>query len=303
MLVASEVPPDIWSNVGSTAVAFVPSLLIGGTTVLYLWAAWRVGRLHPDDPWSKRRTWAFLGAMALTFASIELFVGVYDAVIYYDHMIQHLMLIMMAAPLVAMGAPLELIRRASSGSTHRAVVRALDSNVAGVIGHPLVGFVLYAVTIPTAHLTVLYNVSLTNGVAHDGEHLVFLVVGYLFWRPVVAIEPSRRRLHPGMRLVYLMLSVPVDTFCGLVLFSTNHEMFPYYNTFKRAWGPTLVGDLHIGGAIMWLGGDALMVLAMIPVTIQLVRHEEALAKEVDAELDAALRAGASGGGLPPREDR
>ena len=113
------------------------------------------------------------------------------------------------------------------------------------MGHPLTGLVLYAVLIPVAHLTSLYNFTLTHDLAHDNEHLAFLVVGYLFWRPVVAIEPSRHPLHPGLRLVYLALAIPVDTFSGVALVSAAHEMFPYYNTFRRSWGPSLVSDLHM----------------------------------------------------------
>ncbi len=292
-MLADAVPPDIWGNVGSTAIAATPSLLIGGATALYLLGARRVARLHPDEPWSRSRSAAFVGAMALTFVAIELFLGVYDDVLFYDHMIQHLVLIMLAAPLIAMSAPLELLRSATAGRAHQLVARALDSEAAGVLGHPLVGFLLYTVLIPLAHLTPLYGYSLTHDLAHDNEHLAFLVVGYLFWRPVVAIEPSRHRLHPGIRLVYLMLAVPIDTFCGLVLVSTNHEMFPYYGTFTRTWGPSLVGDLHLGGAIMWIGGDSLMALAMIPVAVALVRYEERRAALVDAELDAMAASSSS----------
>jgi cytochrome c oxidase assembly factor CtaG len=285
--------PDIWGNLGSTQLALTPSLLIGGAAALYLWGVRRVNSKDPDARWSPRRTLAFLGAMVLVFVSIELVIGVYDSELYYDHMVQHLLLIMVAAPLIAMGAPLELARRATSGTAHRIVAGALDSRVGAFVLHPLVGFVLYAVTIPVAHLTQFYNYSLVHDQAHDLEHLVFLVVGYLFWRPVVAIEPTRHPLNPWLRLVYLMAAVPVDTFCGLALTSASHELFPFYETFRRPWGPSLLTDLHIGGSIMWVGGDTLMLVAMIPVVAQLVRSEEAKTRELDAALDAE-RARAAG---------
>ena len=163
---------------------------------------------------------------------------------------------------------------------------ALGSRPAEVIGHPITGFVVYALLIPVAHLTSLYNYTLSNDLAHDNEHLAFLVVGYLFWRPVIAIEPSRHPLHPGVRLVYLALAVPVDTFSGIALVSAAHEMFPYYDTFTRSWGPTRIADLHIGGSIMWIGGDGLMGLAMIPCLAQWLRYEDLRTAELDARLDA-----------------
>ena len=223
--------------------------------------------------------------MVVTFGAIELFVGVYDDSLFYDHMIQHLLLVMVAAPLIAMGAPFELLSRATTGATHRVVTKVLGSRVAEVVGHPITGFALYAVLIPIAHLTTLYNYALTHDLAHDNEHLAFLVIGYLFWRPVVGVEPSRHPLSPGLRMVYLMLAIPVDTFSGLALVSATHEMFTAYYNVHRAWGPSLVGDLHIGGAIMWVGGDTLMVLALIPIVVQWVRYEDERARKLDAELD------------------
>src|SRR5579863_2337646 len=200
LLLAGEVPQDIWHNVGATTIAFTPCLLIFGVLALYLLGVYRFDRLHPETPWSRRRTTAFVGGTAVTFVALQLFVGVYDDVLYYDHMIQHLLLIMVAASLYAMGAPLDLLERATRGRSHRVVTGVLGSRVAEVIGHPVTAFVLYAALIPATHLTSLYNFTLSNDLAHDNEHLAFLVVGYLFWRQVVAIEPRRHPLHPGVCL-------------------------------------------------------------------------------------------------------
>lgn len=284
-LLASVALPNIEHQLGSTGIALIPTILIAGATALYVWGVIRVNRRELGQRWSAKRTVAFLSAMALVFAAIELVVGVYDDTLFYDHMIQHLMLIMLAAPLIAMSAPLELLERSTTGSAHDTVVWLMGSRLAGVVGHPITGFLLYAVLVPAMHLTSFYNTMLTNDLAHDNEHLLFLIVGYLFWRPVVAVEPSRHPLTPGLRLVYLMLAVPIDTFSGLVLLSANHEMFSAYLNVHRTWGPSLIGDLHIGGAIMWVVGDSLMALAMIPVVIVWVRHEDRAARRVDAELD------------------
>ena len=265
--------PDIGQHLGATGIQITPSILIGGAAGLYVWGVLRANRMDPDRRWSVRRTISFLGAMGLVFVAVELVIGVYDDTLFYDHMVQHLILIMVAAPLIAMGAPLELLVRATTGSVQRVVNRALDSPVANVVGHPITGFALYAVLIPAVHLTGLYDTMLTNEFAHDNEHLFFLIVGYLFWRPVVAIEPSRHPLTPTLRLVYLMLALPVDTFSGLVLLSTNHEMFSSYLGTHRTWGPSLLGDLHIGGTIMWAAGDSLIALAMILVIASWLRDD------------------------------
>jgi cytochrome c oxidase assembly factor CtaG len=241
--------------------------------------------LHPENRWSVRRTSAFAGGLVVTFAAVEGFVGVYDDVLFYDHMIQHLMLIMVAAPLFAMAAPIELLERATGGAAHRAVAKGLGSKVAELVAHPAVDFLLYAILVPVCHLTSFYNYTLTHQQAHNAEHLLFLVVGYLFWRHVVAIEPSRHPLPPAVRMLYLALAMPVDTFTGLALASTSHELFPAYAAIHRTWGPSLVRDLHIGGEIMWICGDTLMLLAMIPVAVQWLRYDKGV--DVDRRLGAS----------------
>ena len=274
-------------NFGATEIGAVPTVMLVGVLVLYLWGVRHFNANH-DERWSGWRTAAFVAGLAVTAVAIESFIGAYDDVVFFDHMIQHLMLVMVAGPLLALGAPLDLADRGTTGGVHQAVRSVLGSRVAEFIGHPIVAFLLYAILIPVTHLTNLYNLTLTNDLMHDTEHLAFVVVGYLFWRPVVGIEPSRHPLIIPMRLVYLFFAVPIDTFTGVALVSTGHELFPYYLTFHRGWGPSLVDDLHIGGTIMWVFGDSLMGLAMVPVVMQWFRDEDRRTAVLDAELDAEL---------------
>ncbi len=279
-----------------TTLKFDPvSVLLVAVGVLYAVGVQRFGAIHPGQGWSVRRTAAFMAGLVVALVSLDSFIGVYDTELFYVHMIQHLMLIMIAAPLLAMGAPADLLERATTGRPHRWVEGALGSRLAEIVGHPIVDFALYAVLIPVAHLTSFYNSAVTTPALNDFEHLLFLVVGYLFWRHVVAIEPSRHPLSPPLRLIYLALAVPVDTFTGLTLASTSHELFPALTALHRSWGPTAVLDLHMGGAIMWVGGDSLMFLAMIPCAILWMRYEEQRATEIDRQLDLD-RARASAGG-------
>jgi len=136
---------------------------------------------------------------------------------------------------------------------------------------------------------------------HNAEHLVFLVVGYLFWRQIFGNDPNKYRLHPGLQFFYLFLAIPIDTFTGLSLAGATKEMFPAYLATHRAWGPTYVNDLHIGGSIMWVVGDTLMLWPMIPVALRWMHREERKAARIDRELDAqAATAAAADGAQPPR---
>lgn len=298
------VAPLTWHRLG--AVRFDPvTVVLVVLAVLYAVGVRRFAELHPGAGWSIRRSAAFFGGVAVAVVAVDSVIGVYDVVLFYDHMIQHLMLIMIAAPLLAMGAPVDLLERATTGSTHRAAQAALGSRVAEVVAHPIVDFILYAVLIPVAHLTSFFNTAVTTPAVDNGEQLAFLGIGYLFWRHVVAIEPSRHRLIPPIRLVYLALAIPVDTFTGLTLASTSHSLFPALVAIHRDWGPSPVLDLHTGGAIMWVGGDTLMLFGMIPCAILWMRYEERRAAEIDRQLDLGLGAGAvhrPGDPLPPSPD-
>ncbi|HLH28120.1 MAG TPA: cytochrome c oxidase assembly protein [Acidimicrobiales bacterium] len=298
LLAATGTAPLDWGRLGATRIdLFLPLFVALGAA--YVLAARLVGERDPGSRWSSRRTLAFLLGLLAALVATDSVIGVYEDTLFYVHMIQHLLLIMVAAPLLAMGAPAELCLRATSGRAHAAVERALSSKVAEVAAHPVVDFVLYAFLIPVCHLTGFFNLTLQHPVVLWLEHLLFLAVGYLFWRHVVAIEPSRHRLHPGVRLLFLALAVPVDTFTGLTLASAAHEMFPAYAAQHRTWGPSLVLDLHIGGDVMWVGGDVLMFLGMVPVAVLWVRHEERRALELDRQLDAAREAWAAGDGPGP----
>jgi cytochrome c oxidase assembly factor CtaG len=279
-------PPLRGSRLFSTQFAFVPMAMIVGALVLYLWGVRRNNLLHPRHLWSAGKTTAWIGALFTSGLSIFTFVGVYDGELFWVHMVQHLLLIMVAAPLFAIASPIELAWRSTTGTAHIAVTEALRSGVAKFLGHWAVAFVLYAVLIPISHLTSWYNLTLENAGLHNAEHLAFLVVGYMFWRQIFGNDPNCYRLHPAMQFFYLFLAIPIDTFTGLSLAGATKELFPAYFATHRTWGPSYVNDLHIGGSIMWVVGDTLMLWPMIPVALRWMRREERNAERIDRELDA-----------------
>jgi putative copper resistance protein D len=279
-------PPLRGSQLFSTPFDFVPVAMILVALGLYAWGVRRNNALHPRHRWSAGKTAAWVGALFTTGISLFSFIGVYDGELFWDHMVQHLLLIMVAAPLFAIASPIELAWKATSGPAHIAVTEALRSGVAKFFGHPAVAFVLYAVLIPMSHLTSWYNLTLEHESVHNAEHLAFLLVGYLFWRQVFGNDPNRYRLHPALQFFYLFLAIPIDTFTGLSLAGATKELFPAYLATHRAWGPSYVDDLHIGGSIMWVVGDTLMLWPMIPIALRWMHMEERKADRIDRELDA-----------------
>jgi len=303
MLAEAGLPPLRGSEFLSTQFNAIPLLMILVALALYLWGVRRVNERYPRHPWSKGKTAAFVTALVVTGLAVFTFIGVYQQELFYDHMIQHLMLIMVAAPLFVIGSPIDLAWRASAGQARQRIARVLRSKASQVIGHPIFAFLLYAIVIPISHLTSWYNYTVEQPSVDDLEHLIFLGIGYLFWSHIFGSDPHKFRLHPGGQFLYLFLAIPIDTFTGLALDQASRELFPAFYAFHRTWGPSLVEDLHIGGVIMWVGGDLLMSWPMVPVAIGWMHLEERRAARADLEADAiassASRRAVSGDLLGP----
>jgi cytochrome c oxidase assembly factor CtaG len=232
---------------------------------LYLWGVFRVARRHPARPWPAWKTGMFLAGLAVVVLATESGIGVYDDALFWDHMVQHLMLIMVAPVLLIFGQPITLLMHASRNPLHSWVKRILRSRVASFLTWPVFGCVAYAVAVIGAHLTGFANLVETNQAVHNAEHALFLVVGYLFFLPVLGREPIRWRLTYPVRFVILVLLMPVDTFTGLMLGygSAGSPGIPAGP--RPAWAPLPLSDLHDGGAVMWIGGDAIMFGLMMLV--------------------------------------
>jgi putative copper resistance protein D len=230
---------------------------------LYSYGAWRVRQRHPARPWPRRWTASFVSGLVMIAVATQSFIGAYDDALFWTHMVQHLLLIMVAPPLLVLGRPATLLLHASRNPLHRIVTTVLRSRPVSVLTHPIVGLSLYAGTVVGTHLTNFMNLVVTNAAVHNAEHALYLLVGFLFFLPLVGREPIRWRLSWPSRTGLLILAMPVDTFTGVVLNEATSPMFPAYQAGRPAWAPSALHDLHIGGAIMWVGGDWIMLIAIL----------------------------------------
>jgi len=256
---------------------------------LYLWGAQRVARRHPARPWPAWRTAMFLGGLAVVVAAMQSGIGTYDDVLFWDHMVQHLMLIMIAPPLLIAGQPVTLLLHASRNPLHTWAKRFVRSPAVSFLTWPVLGFLGYGAAIAAAHLTDLANLVQTNETLHNAEHAAYLLIGYLFFLPILGNEPIRWRLSYPVRFVILVLVMPVDTFTGLVLGYGNAGTPGVAVGPRPAWAPGQVQDLHWGGALMWIGGDAIMFGLMMLVFLAWSRDERPAASG-RGWLEAARRA-------------
>jgi cytochrome c oxidase assembly factor CtaG len=242
---------------------------------LYGWGVIRVGRRHPARPWPRWRTGLFGAGLLVIVVATESGIGAYDDLLFYDHMSQHLLLLMVAPPLLISGRPLTLLLHASRNPLHTWAKRVIRSRVASFLTWPVFGTVLYAAAVLAAHLSGIANVVEQNQTVHNAEHALFVVIGYLFFLPILGTEPIRWRLSYPVRFVLLVLLMPIDTFTGVAL-GYGSASSPGVPTGARpAWAPSPVSDLHTGGAVMWVGGDGIMFALMMIVFLMWARDERA----------------------------
>jgi putative copper resistance protein D len=256
----------------------------------YLTGTWRVRRRHPARPWPLARTLAFFLGLAVIAVATQSSIGAYDDVLFSVHMVQHLLLIMVAPPLLVAGRPITLLLHASRNPLHTWVKRIVRSRTVTALTWPPGTVILYAVVVAATHLTPFMNLVLTNDAVHNAEHALYLLVGYLYFLPLIGSEPLRWRVSPFGRYALLLATMPVDTAVGVVLMLLPHEIFPAYAQTGRHWGPGLVTDLHQGGFIMFAGSDLIMALLGVTLAVSLVRQPPARSAPGRPDAAAALDA-------------
>jgi putative copper resistance protein D len=258
-------------------------LLAGG---LYLWAVRRVEREHPANRPPRGRTWAFMGGLVAIALALISPIEAYEGQLFTVHMVQHMLLELVAAPLLLLGAPITLALRAASPSVRRGLLAFLQSRVIHLISFPLVAWLLFAGVNWGWHFSDLYNQALENVPLHYFQHFTFLAAALLFWWPVIGLDPSPWRLPHPLRLFYLFLAMPQNSFLGVAIMSAPHILYQHYLTNLRTWGPAPLDDQSIGGIVMWVFGDVVFLAAMALVVASWVRLEDRKTARLDARLDA-----------------
>jgi putative membrane protein len=284
------VPPDP-PTLASLVLGWHFEPVIGGgllaSGVAWLLLVRRVRRLHPDHPVPVARSAAFLGGLAAIAVALLSGIERYDTTLFSVHMVQHLLLMLVAAPLIALAAPVtQLLRAASPGVRRSWLLPVLHSHVVAVVGHPVVAWLAFTLVIWLSHFSPLFDLALEDRGIHDLEHFAYLGSALLFWWPVVAADPARRRLPYPVRALYLLLQLPVNSFLGMAILFANTPLYQHYVTLGSPYGINPLADQQLAGGLMWLGGDVVFIAAILAVVAAWMRHEERDAPAAERRAEA-----------------
>lgn len=224
-----------------------------------------------------RRAGAFAAGLVVLVAALLSPLAAVAEELNWVHMVQHMLLMNVAAPLVVLGAPLRVTlwalpvgaRRAWGGALGR-----LDGWRPGgyLLGQALLMWALYGLVLWVWHVPRFYEAALRAPRLHDLQHLSFFVVSCLFWR--VLLDPVRRlALSRALSVVYLFATSLHATLLGVFMALSPAAWYPIYEPRVRAWGLTALEDQQVAGLIMWM--PACMIYAAIAaVLFGLWLHEE-----------------------------
>jgi cytochrome c oxidase assembly factor CtaG len=263
----------------------VISLALLAAAALYLWG---VARLHRrGDRWPAGRSLVFLGGLVAVASVTVSGIAAFDTILLSVHMVQHMVLSMIAPILLALGAPVTLALRTLPPSPRRILLAVLHSSFARLITFPIVTFGLFVATPFVLYFSGLYRASLADEWVHGAVHLHFLAVGCLFFWPLIGLDPLPGRMPYPLRALLMVLSVPFHTVLGLtVMQSAGLLGGDWYPSLHLDWADPYA-DQRVAGGILWAGGEFVAVGMLGALVFQWMRDSEREARRVDRALDRA----------------
>lgn len=214
---------------------------------------------------SRRQVAAFGGGLLVLFIALVSPLDGASEQLSSAHMVQHMLLMMVAAPLLALGTPMPVVlwslpqpwRKPAGALIHR--VEAWYGPACGW-WQPLLLWTLYAVTLWIWHLPTLYGAALHNRLIHDCQHLAFLGTSYLFWR--VLLDPVRRlRMSRGLGVLYLFGTCLHASALGIFMTFSPRVWYVDYGASVPLWPLTPLEDQQLAGLLMWMPGCLVYAIA------------------------------------------
>jgi putative copper resistance protein D len=263
----------------------VPAVGVLVVAGLYLYGVHRLR--SRGDSWSPWRTVMFVGLGLGSFVvATQSALAAYDTVLFSVHMVQHMVLAMLTPVFLALGAPITLALRTLPRGGRRLLLSAVHSRVAKVLTFPLVAGALFVANPFALYLTGWYEATLRSGLLHDLNHLHFVLIGCLWFWPLLGLDPVPGRIPYPLRLLAVFTTMPLHAFLGVAIMSSTALIAgDWYAEVDRSWGPSLKRDQEIGGGILWATGDLVALVVLGVLFVQWARESAREARREDRRLD------------------
>ena len=277
------------SQTWSTPWALDATLLL--TVLIYLrgWFRVRAVSAHLIPAW---RLGAFLAGIFSVWLAIGSPLDAFDEVLLTVHMMQHLLLMAIAPPLILLGAPaLPLLQGIPPPVARRIVGPFLRWRPVKWLGHlvsnPAIGWSAAISALIAWHVPAIFDLALRFNWLHVIEHATFFVTGILFWWPVVQPWPSSARWpHWSIPLYLFCATLPCDVLSGFLAFC-DRVVYPSYLSAPRVLSMSPLQDQQCAGAVMWVAVTVIFLIPAVVVTLQILSPQKShLAHDSFVELGA-----------------
>jgi cytochrome c oxidase assembly factor CtaG len=221
--------------------------------------------------WRRReplRAVAFAAGLATIVVSLDGPIDNYADELFWVHMLQHVLLLTVAPPLILLGRPWPRMWRALPLRTRttvgRTIARARWTAPLRALAGPLPAWVLFNATMVLWHIPAAYNATLSNQTIHNCEHAMFFFFGLLFWARVVDPGPLRPRLAWPARVAYVVGGMVVGWILAITLVLVPHPLYAHYaDEATRPGGISALTDQQLAGGVMWVLGSISFTIAML----------------------------------------
>jgi putative membrane protein len=264
-------PHDLWGAWN------LDPVLLGGL-LLAAWAFWRgqtSGPRRPVDSWRAR---CFSGALVALGLALLSPLDALSGSLASAHMVQHLLLLLVAAPLLALSAPSSAILRGSPLALRRASGRwrrrlGLTHGNLGVLRHPAAVWLLSVGVVWFWHAAAPYDATLDNQLLHVLEHASFLVTAVLFWQVVVGVRGAAR-VSGGLGVLLVFAMAMQSVFLSVLLTFARTPWYSGYAATTAPWGLDPLTDQRLAGVIMWIPAGVIYLVVALALLVTWIRATE-----------------------------
>jgi putative membrane protein len=268
---APPAPHDLWG-----AWNLDPALVAG-----FVLGVWAYRRGQPGGPRREVDAWrarCFTGALLALGVALISPLDALSTALASAHMVQHMLLVLVAAPLLALSAPWSTLLRGSPLGVRRAVGRwrrrlGLRRASLRALRHPATAWLLHVGTLWFWHAAVPYDAALDNQLLHVLEHASFLGTALLFWRVVIGTRSSER-VPNGLGALLIFAMGMQSVLLSVLLTFARAPWYSGYATTTTPWGLAPLADQQLAGVIMWIPAGLVYLVAALTLMVAWIHATE-----------------------------
>ena len=264
----------------------VPTIAIVLVGALYLYGVRRL--TARGDAWSVGRVAGFLAGLLVLVIALCSGLARYDEVLFGAHMVQHMLLAMVAPVFLALGAPVTLALRTLPTRPRAALLSLLHSRFARFVSFPAIPWLLFIGSPFALYFSGWYPATLDSVALHDLLHVHFVVMGCLFFWPIIGIDPVPGRVSHPFRVLMLFATMPFHAFLGVAIMSVSDNgngLLAAQHYLPLIGRHEAVFQQQVGGGLIWASGDVVGLFFIFVAAVQWMRASEREAVREDRRLD------------------